>query len=85
VHCSEGLHYAAGLTVATELLAFAHFKFHAGFHAKVLEEVQRAEHYNAAEEYKQYQALLNATSGSFFDPLYSRRYTDSQSFVELLT
>lgn len=85
VRCSEGLHYAAGLEVGSTLLGFAHFKFHSGFHAKVLEEVRRAEHYNAAEEYRQYQALLNENSGSFFDPMHSRRYTDSQSFAELLT
>lgn len=85
VRCSEGLHYAAGLEVSPGLLGFAHFKFHSGFHAKVLEEVRRAEHYNAAEEYRQYQALLNENSGSFFDPMHSRRYINSQSFAELLS
>lgn len=85
VRCSEGLHYAAGLRVSPQLLGFAHFKFHRGFHDKVLEEVRRAQHYNAAEEYRQYQALLDKNSGSFFDPMHSRRYTDSQSFAELLS
>lgn len=84
VRCSEGLHYAAGLSVADQPLAFAHFKYHRGFQAKVLAEVARKQHYNGAEEYRQYQALLSEARGGFFDPLHSLRYENSQSFVSLL-
>lgn len=51
---SAGLHYAANVVLADEMVQFAHFKYHAGFKDKAREEVQRGQHYNNAEEYRLY-------------------------------
>lgn len=81
VRLAEGLHYASGLKVDEQPnLWFAHFKYHAGFHAKVVNEVERAQHYNAAEEYKKYLELWRVSGGSMFDSAVSKPYTGGQSF-----
>ncbi|MCC5954856.1 MAG: glycosyltransferase family 2 protein [Natronohydrobacter sp.] len=54
---STGLHYIAGAKVAARDLAFAHFKYHAEFHAKARREAARGQHFNNAEEYRNYLAL----------------------------
>ena len=43
----------------------AHFKFTAGFEDKVKDEVKRAEHWNKAEEYKEYLSRIEAFSSPF--------------------
>jgi hypothetical protein len=65
---SAGLHYAVGGTVAAKELAFAHFKYSAAFHAKTRAEVARGQHFNNAEEYRKYLALLSEGRDSLFDP-----------------
>ncbi len=54
---STGLHYIAGARVAARDLAFGHFKYHAGFHAKARREAARGQHFNNAEEYRSYLTL----------------------------
>jgi len=71
VRLSEGLHYAAGLDAAPTPLYFAHFKYHSGFRAKVQREVQRRQHFNDAEEYRQYRALVAEGAGLLHDPALS--------------
>lgn len=51
---SQGLHYAANVQVSNRTTEFAHFKYHAGFAEKVKIEVARGQHYNNAEEYRQF-------------------------------
>jgi len=84
VRLSQGLHYAAGLKVAPEPAWFAHFKYHAGFARKVQEEVARKQHFNGAEEYRQYMSLVAEASGALFSESHSVRYVDSSSFAGLL-
>jgi hypothetical protein len=45
---SEGLHYVAGVRPAPEALFLGHYKYHAGFREKVLREVERQQHFDAA-------------------------------------
>jgi hypothetical protein len=65
VRLSEGLHHATNLRLSRREAAFAHFKYHRGFRAKVLEEVRRAQHFNGAAEYRRYQSLLAESAGGF--------------------
>lgn len=68
---SAGLHYAVGGKVADRALAFAHFKYNAEFHAKAQAEVARGQHFNNAEEYSKYLALLSEGRDRLFDPAVS--------------
>jgi len=65
---SAGLHYAVGGRMAERTLAFAHFKYNAQFHAKAQAEVARGQHFNSAEEYRKYLALLSEGRDTLFDP-----------------
>jgi hypothetical protein len=78
---SEGVHYTANMHVSGRPAFFAHFKYHAGFKAKVLTEVKRKQHYNGAEEYKRYAAMLAEGSGAFGDGALSVRYGGSADFM----
>ena len=73
---STGLHYIRGARVATPALGFGHFKYHAEFHAKAQTETARSQHFNNAEEYRKYQALLAEGRDSLFDPDASVRLED---------
>ncbi|SNT04714.1 glycosyltransferase family 2 protein [Tropicimonas sediminicola] len=68
---SAGLHYVAEAQVAPRDLIFAHFKYHAGFHAKVREETRRRQHFNDAEEYRRYRNLMAEGRENLFDPTVS--------------
>lgn len=83
VRLSEGLHYASNLTVAPLSACLAHFKYHAGFQRKVMLEVARKQHFNGAEEYQKYLAMVAETSRPLADPRHSMRYDDSTSFAHL--
>ncbi|MCL1628853.1 glycosyltransferase family 2 protein [Roseibaca sp. V10] len=65
---SAGLHYAVGGKVADRALAFAHFKYNSEFHAKAQAEVARGQHFNNAEEYGKYLALLSEGRDTLFAP-----------------
>lgn len=76
---STGLHYVAGAKVASRDLGFAHFKYHAKFHAKAVAEVARGQHFNNAEEYRNYLRLLAQGRDTLFDPAQSVRFSDCAS------
>jgi hypothetical protein len=84
VRLSEGLHYASNLRVAKQAAAFAHFKYHAGFQQKVLAEVARQQHFNGAEEYRKYLALVAESAQPLFDASLSARWTTSAEFLARL-
>ena len=71
VRLSEGLHYAANLHPAAEPACFAHFKYHAGFRAKVLQEVARKQHFNGAEEYAKYLSMVAEAQAPLADARWS--------------
>lgn len=80
----EGMHYVGNVRVHAEPAYFAHFKYHAGFAEKVAIEVARGEHYNDAEEYRRYHAMLLERRGGFGDAEISQRFESSASFSGLI-
>jgi hypothetical protein len=83
VRLSEGLHYAAGLVPAAEPLFFGHYKYHAGFRAKVLLEIERKQHYDGASEYAQYLAMVAEPDASLFEAGISVHLDDSGTLPEV--
>ena len=81
VRLAQGLHYASNLNVAPEPVVFAHFKYHAGFREKVMKEIARKQHFNGAEEYRKYQALVAESCQSLFEPKCSRRWAGSREMI----
>jgi len=81
VRVSQGVHYAANLTVSSKSCWFAHFKYHSGFKDKVLTEIHRGQHFNNAAEYRRYAALLTEGKGGFGKESVSKRYESSASFA----
>lgn len=77
---SEGLHFVAEATVARRELLFAHFKYNAAFRAKAENEVARRQHFNNAEEYRKYLALVAEGRDVIYDPEISVRW-DTSEFV----
>lgn len=66
IRLSQGIHDIAGVRVYSSKKAwFAHFKYHAGFKDKVMEEIQRKQHYDGAKEYKRYASMLAEAGGQF--------------------
>jgi hypothetical protein len=61
----EGLHSAANVRLSGQRAAFAHFKYHAGFRRKVIEEIARGQHFNGAAEYRRYAAMAAEGFGGF--------------------
>lgn len=80
VRLCEGLHDTGEIRPSPEPMWFAHFKYHAGFKEKVETEVRRNQHFNGAEEYRKYRALLAESSGQFGIEEHSVRYENSHSF-----
>lgn len=66
IRLSEGLHYASNVTTSQQVAYFAHFKYHAGFQNKVIEEVARKQHFNNAEEYQRYMSMVAEGSGTLW-------------------
>lgn len=83
VRLAQGLHYVSNLKVAPQPAFFAHFKYHAGFREKVLQEIARKQHFNGAEEYAKYLAMLAESEGQLARDGVSARYEGSHSFREL--
>lgn len=73
---SAGLHYITGARVASRDLAFAHFKYHSAFHAKAQGEAARGQHFNNAEEYRNYLTLCAEARDTLYDPSLSVTLAD---------
>jgi glycosyl transferase family 2/galactosyltransferase len=65
---SAGLHYVGDIRLAGQEMIFAHFKYNAHFRAKAEAEVARGQHFNNAEEYHKYLALVAEGREVLFDP-----------------
>lgn len=63
---SQGIHDIANVDCVENETWFAHFKYHAGFKNKILEEIRRKQHYDGAKEYRRYQEMLAESSGNFY-------------------
>ena len=77
---SAGLHFVADCVPSRQELFFAHFKYNAAFRAKAETEVARQQHFNDAEEYRKYLALVSEGRDVVFDPEVSVRW-DECAFV----
>jgi hypothetical protein len=83
IRLTEGVHYAANLTVSEKPVFFAHFKYHAGFKSKVLTEIRRNQHFNGAEEYHRYAVMLTEGKGGFGVEGVTERYQNSLTFLNI--
>ena len=81
---SAGLHYAAGVKLASRELVFAHFKYQAEFRRKAQAEVRRRQHFNNAEEYRRYLALMSEGREVLYEPGLSVRWEDCPSVRRIL-
>ena len=74
---SAGLHYLGEATVAAPELLLAHFKYNADFRRKAQAEVIRRQHFNNAEEYSKYLALMSEGRDVIHDPALSVPWRDA--------
>ena len=81
IKLSDGLHFVTNIVVAPEPIAFAHFKYHAGFQQKAAVEAKRKQHYKEAKEYLRYQELSAELKGGFRKQGVSSEYIDSHQFI----
>jgi hypothetical protein len=81
---SAGLHYVGDVRLAARDMIFAHFKYNAEFAAKVRAEVARRQHFNDAEEYRRYQALLQEGRDVIFEPGVSVPWAESAAVQRIL-
>ncbi|WP_417700572.1 glycosyltransferase family 2 protein [Pseudophaeobacter sp.] len=56
---SAGYHFVTDIKLSSRELIFGHFKYNADFHRKAQIEVARRQHFNDAEEYRKYLALMS--------------------------
>lgn len=73
---SQGCHYAAGVKMAPQDLAFAHFKYNSDLFEKAAREAQRQQYFNNAEEYQKYLNLLAEGRDVIHDPAVSVPWND---------
>nr|WP_246624669.1 glycosyltransferase family 2 protein [Oceanobacter mangrovi] len=79
----EGLHFIDGCVVFDQKCAIMHFKYHSGFHRKVVREVEAGQHWNGAKEYKRYMKMLGSGAlNQIYSSECSRKYHGSSSLVE---
>lgn len=82
---SAGLHYVANAQLARRAMVFAHFKYHAEFRKKAQAEVNRRQHFNNAEEYRRYLALMSEGREVIYDPAVSVPWQQAEAVRAILT
>ncbi|AXI48012.1 hypothetical protein C1J03_19615 [Sulfitobacter sp. SK012] len=82
---TAGLHYVGGTKPADRELLFAHFKYNADFRRKALAEVARGQHFNDAEEYRKYLAVVSEGRDVIYENGISVPWTDSDFVRARLT
>lgn len=75
---TAGLHYVGGAIPAKRDLIFSHFKYNADFRRKAQAEVARGQHFNDAEEYRKYLALVSEGRDVIYQDGVSVPWTDSE-------
>lgn len=73
---SAGLHFVGDVDIAPRELLFAHFKYNADFRRKAQAEVLRGQHFNDAEEYRKYLAMVSEGRSVIFDPALSAPWAE---------
>ncbi|MEP3298810.1 MAG: glycosyltransferase family 2 protein [Pseudoruegeria sp.] len=74
---AAGMHYVSEARLAKQDLLFAHFKYNAEFRKKAQLEVQRKQHFNNAEEYRKYLAVLSEGRDQIYSPELSVPWAES--------
>ncbi|MCG7494966.1 glycosyltransferase [Thalassobius sp. Cn5-15] len=74
---SAGLHFVGDVQLSRRELLFGHFKYNADFHRKAAAEVTRGQHFNNAEEYRAYLALIAAGRDVLYQPKRSVPWYDA--------
>ncbi|WP_058313535.1 glycosyltransferase [Cognatishimia activa] len=82
---SAGLHFVGDAKLATTEAFFGHFKYHADFRRKAAAEAARKQHFNSAEEYENYRALISEGRDQVYEPDLSVHWTDCRFVQERLT
>lgn len=78
----EGLHFMQGARISQVSAAIMHFKYHAGFHAKVVREINSGQHWNGATEYKRYADIISKNSlDVLFNDELSLKFNNSIKFL----
>ena len=75
---SAGLHFLGDVKLSERELLFAHFKYNADFRRKARAEVSRRQHFNDAEEYRKYLALVSEGRDVIHDPAISVPWRDCE-------
>lgn len=63
---SAGLHYVGDAKIARTPAVLCHFKYHAGFHKKVVDEIGRNQHFDDSAEYRAYAEALEGGFNCFY-------------------
>ena len=82
---SAGLHFLTDVTLSSRELLFAHFKYNADFRRKALAEVARGQHFNDAEEYRKYLALMSEGRDVIYEDGLSVPWTQAPFVKSLLS
>lgn len=81
---SAGFHYVGDIKTSETEMLFAHFKYSAQFRQKALDEVNRGQHFNNAEEYRKYLALMSEGREVIYDPEISVPWTECAEVKRIL-
>ncbi|MEP4249951.1 glycosyltransferase family 2 protein [Tateyamaria sp.] len=82
---SAGFHYVGDIKPSETELIFAHFKYTAQFRQKALDEVTRGQHFNNAEEYRKYLALMSEGREVIYDADVSVPWEDSDPVKRIMS
>lgn len=82
---SAGFHYVGDIKPSETELIFAHFKYTAHFRQKALDEVARGQHFNNAEEYRKYLALMSEGREVIYDPDVSVPWADAADVKRIMS
>lgn len=81
---SAGLHYTGDARISEIPGILCHFKYHSGFHAKVLEEIRRNQHFDNSAEYRAYAEALGAGTNCFYTQEGSVMWEDADIIRQVL-
>ncbi|WP_299548488.1 glycosyltransferase family 2 protein [uncultured Tateyamaria sp.] len=82
---SAGFHYVGDIKTSKTEMVFAHFKYTAHFRQKALDEVTRGQHFNNAEEYRKYLALMSEGREVIYDPDLSVPWDECAEVKQILS
>ncbi len=82
---SAGLHYVGDVKIAPTPAVLCHFKYHSGFHKKVVDELGRNQHFDDSAEYRAYAEALEGGVNCFFSKKGSVRWDQAEIIKRTLS